>query len=213
MATQASSALLVFGPHTALPSKQYLTQLRALLLLDPRLSQLLHTLKRMPALWESLVKSDPSLENVPGQESLDSIERWITTGVLNWPSARPPNVLIAPVTVIVHLAQYLKYLGSKEDGVKHESLLDSARQCGVQGYGLGLLSAITIACSKREEDLWAKAAVAVRSAFCIGAYIDVDGRYARPPNETTSFLVHWQQEDGKRVFEAVAKSYKNVRGI
>ena len=50
-------ALLVFGPQTGAPYAKYLSQVREVLLLDPRLRFLVEAIQGLPDLWNA--KLDP----------------------------------------------------------------------------------------------------------------------------------------------------------
>lgn len=210
MDTRSLPYLLVFGSQTTWPSKQYLNQLRAFLLLEPRLSTFLSAIRQLPTLWQTLLEFDPRLERVPGPSSLDALQRWIEKGESFSASEEPLNVLITPFTIIVHLIHYLHYLSSNDAKVTHATLLDSTQVGGIQGCCTGLLSAIAVACSKCEDDVVKHAATALRLAMCIGAYVDLEGAFASPPNRTTCLVVRWKWETGRGALLETLQSYREV---
>lgn len=212
-ATTAMSlpSLVAFGSQTLWPSSEYLQQLRAALLLEPRLRQFLVALKDLPTLWQDLVAHDPRLSAVPGQSALEDLTEWVNHGDFRATSGTPPNVLTMPFTVIIHIIQYIHYL----DGVQstHAEILHHAKTGGVQGFCTGLLTAMAIACSKNEEDINTLGVTAVKLALCIGAYVDLDGAFASEINETTSIAVRWRSEAGHdRILETL-RSYPGVSAV
>lgn len=129
--------MLVFGSQTTWPSKQYLSQLRAFLLLEPRLSPFLSAIRQLLALWQSLVDFDPCLERVPGPRSLDTLQRWIERGEPFSVEEGQLNVLTTPFTIIVHLIHYLHYLSSNDTKTTRATLLENTKVSGIQAAAPG----------------------------------------------------------------------------
>ncbi|KAF7554686.1 hypothetical protein G7Z17_g2695 [Cylindrodendrum hubeiense] len=69
------------------------------------------------------------------------------------------------------MVQYIDYL--QQTGCTHSDFLDSLKEGGVQGYCIGLLSAILVATSADEYELLAHAAAGIRISLAIGAYGDL----------------------------------------
>lgn len=207
-------SLVVFGPQTTnWPPSEYLSQIRASLQNEPRLSTFIEAIKQLPDLWTILVEYHPSLCAVPGAQAIQSIQQWISSGELSWWPGSLPNVLFTPLTVIIQLVQYFCYLENDENhGVTHALVLESAKSGGVQGFCTGFLTAIAVACSANEEDVNVYGAVALRLAVCISAFVDLDGTFASPPNETTCLAVRWKPEKGcKGQLFHIMKDYPDVR--
>ncbi|KAL2851871.1 hypothetical protein BJY01DRAFT_244804 [Aspergillus pseudoustus] len=173
----AQPAALVFGPQTTLPSSELASQLRAALLLNPRLYPIRESIEALPTIWPVLLAADPALHQVCGARALKDLSRWLSRG--EFPAAREiselPSVFVTPFTVILHIVQYLSYTDPKHGGQRHEDVLESVReQGGVQGFCSGLLAAVTVATSVNLETMCHTAEVALRLAVGIGAYIDLD---------------------------------------
>ncbi|KAL3493898.1 hypothetical protein BJX62DRAFT_234754 [Aspergillus germanicus] len=170
-------AALVFGPQTTLPPPSLTSQLRAALLLNPRLYPLRESIEVLPAIWPVLLSADPALDQVPGARALKDLTCWLSHG--EFPPAKEiselPSAFVTPFTVILHIVQYLSYTDPKHGGPRHEDVLESVRkQGGVQGFCSGLLAAVTVATSPDIETVFRRADVALRLAVGIGAYIDLD---------------------------------------
>lgn len=209
----ALPSLIVFGSQTEWPSKQVLVQLRESLLNDPSLSTFLTAIKELPHLWEDLLKSNPSLKRVPGLESVNDILGWIDRGEFAWASEMPPNVLSTPFTIIIHIVQYFKFLKENKGYTTHADIIENVKYAGIQGFCAGFLSAIALACSKNEDDLGILGAVALRLAFCIGAFVDLEGAFASPPNETSLFAVRWKSGGTKDKILRLLEGFPEVRAL
>lgn len=209
---QNPPSLLVFGSQTTLPSDRYLSQLRASILFDGRLYPFLTAIRQLADFWNGLVTFDARLEQIPGLKGLHVLQTWIERG--EPPKIRdiPANVLATPLTIIIHLVQYLHYLDSNNDvGTTHHALLDSLQGGGIQGCCTGLLSAIAVACSESEEDVVEYFCKALRLAVCIGAYVDLDKVNSVPPKQTTCLVVRWKSETGRFILDETLRSYKEVK--
>lgn len=207
----ALASLIAFGPQTSTPSTEYLSRLRANLLNDPRLRTFLSAIKELPKAWQTLVEWNSELRNVPGLQSTGYIQRWIDQGESAWTTKVLPNVLLTPLTVIIHIVEYFQYLDGVEGGATHSQVLDGALRGGIQGCCTGLLATIALACSKNEEGVNVLGAVALRLALCIGAFVDLDGAFASTPHETCCLAVRWRPEAGRDPVRAILRGYPDVR--
>ena len=209
-------SLLVFGPQTEYPAEKVLQDCRQELVSNARLSALREAVDDLPRLWQSLIEFDPSLRQVPGGKYLGDLKQWIKDGGGGFPHRKDnaPNHYALAVTVLLQITQYTRYLdnlGKVPD--PHRKVLDSVKAGGgVQGFCAGFLSAAAVASSAFEADLGASAAVALRLAVCIGAYVDVDGAYASVTMEYMAVAMRWREgsaEDKAKVDEII-RSTPNV---
>ncbi|KAL4957579.1 hypothetical protein BDW69DRAFT_180503 [Aspergillus filifer] len=172
-------AALVFGPQTTLPSPELAGQLRAVLLLCPRLYPLRAAIETLPHVWPVLLAADSALAAVPGQKSLQQLSYWLSHG--EFPRAKETSdlsaTLVTPLTMILHLVQYLLYTdeAGANPGRTHDDILSHVRDGGgVQGFCTGLLSAVAVATSPDLDTLCRQACVVLKLAVAIGAYVDLD---------------------------------------
>ena len=201
--------LVVFGSQAAWPSHEHLTEIRTTLLAEPPLRTFLCAIRELPSLWSALVKYDQSLSSVPGLRILNKFSNWLEHGSLPVESESLPNILCTPLTIIVHIVEYIKYLSHASPPVR-SSLLKSVRSGGIQGFCTGLLSAMAVTYSRNDEDINVYGAVALRLAVCIGAYVDRDGLFAEPPNEARCLAIRWKPEVGKSKVLEILKSFPDV---
>lgn len=224
-AHQGPPSLLVFGPHTDFPSEEVLSDLRHELVSNPYLSALRDGVANLPRFWDGLIASDPSLRPVPGAEHLARLARWVADGgpfprgsQIPHRDERAPNHYALAVTVLLHIAQYVRYLGHLGGGRQgesaHRSILDSIRSGGgIQGFCVGFFSAVAVAGAKDEASLGATAAVALRLAVCVGAHVDRDGFFAQEPNRARCVAVRWRESvvAEKAELDKLIRSYPQVR--
>lgn len=157
------------------------------------------------------MKSKPSLKQVPGLEAINSLLQWIDHGEFSRISDLPPNVLSTPLTIIIHIVHYFEFLKADGRATTHANIIKSVKVAGIQGFCTGFLSAVALACSKNEEDVSTLGAVALRLAFCIGAFVDLDGVFADPPNETHLIAVRWKSDDSKNTVLNILQDFPDVR--
>lgn len=214
-ATQGPPTLLVFGPQTSLPSDEVLADVRSELVGNHSLSALCNAAVHLPRFWDRLVASDPSLRPVPGAEQLARLARWIEHGgslLAHHAQGPVPNHLALAVTLLVQIAQYARYLGHLGDAARRRggpgaadaqldiiSAVGGPGSGGIQGFCVGLLSAVAVASADGESGLGPAAAVALRLAVCVGAYVDLDGVFAPDTSRTlySCLAVRWRE--GKQV--------------
>lgn len=182
--------LVIFGPQRSLPDPGDCSRLRLVLLSEPTL---VAAIKDLPNLWHALLQAVPELRRVPGPKVFQELKAWIDHGRPLTLSQPCPNVLLTPLSVIADIANYLHYLRvfSSEKGKTHTAILESVEEYGsFQGLCTGVLAAIATACSKEESYIGEYSAVALRLAVCIGAFVDLEGAFAIPPNEACCLGVH-----------------------
>lgn len=204
----SSPSLFVFGPQTTWPSPEYLSQLRATLLLEPRLQELLSSIKGLQILLQNLAQYDSKLVRIRGSEQVQKLQEWIDQGTFPFTSQVPPNIITMPLTIIIHLVQYTHYLENNPQGLTHAQMLEAAQIGGIQGFCIGLLSAITVGCAKTEHDLGKLGGVALRLAACIGAYVDMDSAIEC---ETSVIAVRWNSSGSQDLVTDALKAHHNVR--
>lgn len=217
-ATQGPPTLLVFGPQTSLPSDEVLADVRSELVGNHSLSALCNAAVHLPRFWDRLVASDPSLRPVPGAEQLARLARWIEHGgslLAHHAQGPVTNHLALAVTLLVQIAQYARYLGHLGDAADAQldiiSAVGSPGSGGIQGFCVGLLSAVAVASADGESGLGPAAAVALRLAVCIGAYVDLDGVFAPDTSRTlySCLAVRWREGEQVDVGKLVG-SYSQV---
>lgn len=206
-------SLLVFGPHTELPSHELLAELRQELVTNPRLSSLQDAVKDLPRFWQTLTGYDPNLSSVPGATYLGDLQRWIEEGgPLPHQVGNTPNLLGLPLTLALQITQYVRYLGRVEAKEPHRLVLKGLQGGGIQGFCVGLLSAIAVSCSENEVDVATNAAVGLRLAVCIGAYIDHDASSAGENTQTACLAVRWRDDNVNEKQEIIdlVRTYPDV---
>ena len=200
-------SLLVFGPQTSWRNSEQLSQFRDLLVVEPRLHSFVDAIRNLPTLWNDLLQYDSRLEQTSGLDSIKKVSRWLDGEDLSVSVDVQPNTLTTILTIIVHLTQYLYYIDNDIDYPSQSKVIENIQAGGVQGFCIGLLSAVAVASSRNEEDLNHFGAIALRLALCAGAYVDLD----RILNVDTVFLaVRWRTETSYERVEEILKGYSNV---
>ena len=201
-------SLLVFGPQTSWPSKVYLLQLREVLLSEPRLESFINAIRALPELWTILIEKDPRLNRTNGLDSIRRLLLWIDGEIeVSADYEERPNTLTMPFTIVIHLIQYFYYFDNDIDYPSQSKVIHSVQHAGVQGFCTGMLTAVAVACSKNEQDVNAFGAVAMRLAFCVGAYADL---HSVLHVETVSLAVRWRSDTGHDRVREILKGYNDA---
>jgi hypothetical protein len=209
----ALPSTIVCGSQTPPPSRECLQRIRSNLK-DPKLKELAKVVDDLPLFWSHLVEVKPVLSQVNG-EALKQLKDWARDECSLEIPEDLPNILLAPLTVIIHLVQYLRFAhsldadDSQED--RHRRILHSTCKGGFQGLCTGFLSAAALACSKTERDIWCNATVALRLATCIGAYVDLDRLTYDSTDVHTCIIIHWEDNCGQDRVTEVLRGYPGVR--
>ena len=201
-------SLIVCGPQAGWPTRQELFHLKAFLLSEPRLQPFLAAITELPKLWPSLTATFPELRTTKGFKLLGILAQWIHDEDCFQRDLEPPNILSTPLTVIIQIVQYFQYLRSL--GSTHADVLDSVQSGGIQGFCTGFLAATALACSQDEAEINVLGAVALRLAVCVGACVDLDGRFAEPSNPSACVTVRWKAEMGREDVDRILKHYPDV---
>jgi hypothetical protein len=205
-------SMLIFGPHVKLPPAETLEELRQDINTIPRLSALKHAVGDLPRFWNALVSFDPELSQVPGASRLGQLSQWLRVGGhLPHAQSDAPNYYGLAVTILLQISQYsryLDYLGSDA----HLRILKSVQAGGIQGFCAGFLSTLAVASAGEDTDLGSTAAVALRLAVCIGAYVDRDGIYSEQPEIYSTIAIRWKEgnPDGKSEVTKMIQSFPKV---
>lgn len=216
LATDSLPSLLVFGPQTEFPPEKVLQDFRQELISSPRLSALEEAVDDLPQFWQGLVDFDPSLRQVPGPKYLGHLKQWVRDGgPFPHHQSKSPNHYALAVTVLLQITQYSRYLDQLAKD-SHRRVLNSVNAGGgIQGFCVGFLSAVAVASSGSEVDLGACAAIALRLAVCIGAYVDQDGAYAPVATEYMAVAIRWREgnTDDKAEVDEIIRSNPHVSHV
>lgn len=208
------SSLLAFGPQIEFSFQDVLADLRQELINNPRLSGFHSAVKHLPGFWKTLIDSDSTLDPVPGAEYLGHLRRWVVDGGL-FPHhlGKITNVYALPITVILQITQYFRYLSWLGVDDAHGVVLEGLESDGIQGFCLGFLSALAVSSSEQEADIGPVATISLRLAVSIGAYVDQDGVFAEPPNEMACAAIRWRGENVSKRDELtdLIRTYPDVR--
>ncbi|RLL95504.1 hypothetical protein CFD26_101654 [Aspergillus turcosus] len=208
----ALPSTVVCGSQTPVPSSDCLQRIQSNLK-DPKLKELAKAVDDLPQFWSHLVEVKPVLSQV-NDEPLKKLTDWASGECFLEIPEGLPNILLAPLTVIIHLVQYLRFVHSldaddfQED--RHRCILQSTERGGFQGLCTGFLSAAALACSGSERDIWCNATVALRLATCVGAYVDLDRLTYDSADDHTCVIIHWEDNCGKDRVTEVLKRYPGV---
>lgn len=233
-------SLIVCGSQTIPPTRETLDQLASYLTQspNPEIKALKEVVLALPELWATLKATELRFHPL-SDEPIISLRGWLlhhdtgnesngdgySLSHLNIPDTLP-NILLAPLTVIIHIAQYSQYLdglgldGSDDSHVHirqttvYQSTTDKVSR--FQGLCIGSLSAAALDASPTRTALAQNAAAAVRLAVCIGAYVDSERLAESSPSsssEMVCFIARWGVDCCREMVEAILDRYPEVRAF
>jgi len=204
-------SLITFGSLASWPSAYHLRDFQKAITSDESLSPVTEAVRSLPAFWDTLASINGSLLAVAGRNAAERLVAWVTTGEgLGFGTDdAPPSAIAMPMTIIAHLCQYLDYLQHNEnEDISHTTLVESAaRRGGIQGFCAGLLSALAIAGAEDTKDIGQHGALAVRLAFAIGVYVDLDSSAL---GETECLAARWKSPAGLEELQDAIQKYDGV---
>lgn len=214
--TQPLPSLLIFGPQTQFPSAGVLAGLREELINNPSLSGLVEAIESLPQFWKALTEHDQTLDEPQGAKHVSDLRHWaLYGGTLPHQDSGLINVFAVPVTVILQLTQYIRYITGLRITQPHLGILAGLRQAGVQGFCIGFLGALVVASARSEADIGNVAGTILRLAVCIGAYVDNDGVNDTTTSSSACVAVRWKEgmANGKGEVSALIHSFDGVSSV
>lgn len=189
----ALPSLIAFGALAPWPPLDRLDQLRNTLQHEDSLKPIVKAIQELPLLWKDLSNQDPNLHSIAGAAAADQLAQWISgAGTIQIVDDKG-NVTKMPVTTIAQIVQYISYLRQCDGPLAHQSIKRSvAVGGGIQGFCIGLLSALAVASGTTEDDVGHFAAISVRLAFCVGAYVDLDQHCNGGDSKASNLAVRWK---------------------
>ena len=189
----ALPSLIAFGALAPYPESDRLDQLRNALQQHNSLKPIIKAIQELPSLWKALSTQDQSLHSIDGKAAADQLAQWINGADTAHIVDDKGNVTRMPFTTIAQIAQYVSYLRQNDEPLRHESIRKSAALGGgIQGFCIGILSALAVASGKTEDDVGNFAAMSVRLAFCVGAYVDLDRHRNGGDSKASTLAVRWK---------------------
>ncbi|CBF89312.1 hypothetical protein AN0523.2 [Aspergillus nidulans FGSC A4] len=210
--TQAENLILIFGPQDPNLNDAYLQSLRTNLLDSPFLQWIVHTLIQLPQEWQRIAPTHTELGSFQGQKYLQLLSEWMRKGTLPGNIFPLPNILVTPLVVTTHLAQYTKLLEQLNPAIATNDMLSGIVKHDIQTVGLctGLLSSAAVASSATLAELEKHGAAAIRMAMAIGALVDAGDTEVEDGDKWQSLAVGWTTQNGDAELEGISKQFSHA---
>ncbi|KAF7562621.1 hypothetical protein G7046_g1520 [Stylonectria norvegica] len=197
----------IFSPQSSSPKPSYLAHVRSRLLEEPLLKPLRDAITETPETWDSLASSRKGTKWAQdGRQRLERLSAWLETGVSEPIELDTSGLVTLPLLTTIHMVQYLDYL--HQTSRTHSDFLELLRDGGVQGYCIGLLSAIIVATAADEQELAQRAAAGIRISLAIGAFGDL--AEASSTTEWTTLAIrlrHGSKKEEEELLQRFPGSY------
>lgn len=157
---------------------------------DETLAFLIDILAELPSLWSLYTEADPELSQISGDRQLAALNE-VVQGQLPSSAVKATNLLLTPVTVIRQLVDFMKLAGSTIHPAfgSSSSVKPGTNITDVQGFCVGILSAIAVATSRNEGEFQNIASKVIRLAVYVGAVVDLDERLS---GSHSSLAIRWR---------------------
>lgn len=192
---------LVFGPQCLAFDRTAANELRAHLVGNKSMSWALETLRGLASYWTELESTIPGLKESHGEEAMGDLNHWLSTGEFGVVKFPLPNILLTPLVVILHLAQYQQLRNSSKISRHTKETL---------GLCTGLLSAAAVSCSDDDKQLQQNGATVVRLAMVLGAVVDGNDVSLGPEMRAKSYSVAWTSSGMKADLNRMLEVFPEV---
>lgn len=165
--------VVLFGPQSTKFEANGLNRMREVLSTSSCLQSLHDDILHFERFGKYLEESDPDLRLIGVIRSASLISDWMkgrNSEILK-ALTHYPNVIATPLTVI---HQILLYFQQWSGDPSKNPLLTPTSKTTLKGLCIGQLTATAARLSPSEAELARLASTAVRLAFCIGSYVDLD---------------------------------------
>ncbi|KAL4811694.1 putative polyketide synthase [Aspergillus spinulosporus] len=173
-------------------------------------------LDELPSLWAIMTDAWPALDRIPGERGLTALSQIINNEISASHMNERSNIILTPLTVMAHLAEFW----GLQDVAAHPAFPPESsakypptavpRIIDTQGFCVGILAAIVVACSRDSHEFRMVASSAIRLAVCIGALVDLDETAF---GNATSMAVRWESQDGYDRLQKVLVQDPTVKKI
>lgn len=207
-----SNTVLLFGPQALSFDEGVFRRLTTSLSKTSNQQWVLKTIKELPAHWEVFRNAFPHLSAVPGRELLHDLVDWFLDGSM--PTQKPsglPNVLLSPLVVIAHLAQYAEYMQlCHPEAHNEDSLAAPLPNTETLGFCTGILSATVVSCSTSKTQFSTFGATAIRLAVLIGGLVDAEDARDNK-GKSGSLAAVWKSHQSQLEMTQILKRFPEVR--
>lgn len=182
---------LLFGPQCS-EIEDSITHIRDAVLKDPTaLGFLSELIDQLPSLWPVITDAWPALDQLSGEKQLAALGQLFEDRLSSSCKLEASNLILTPVTVMRHIVDFwtLQHVARHPVLPSLSSQTAALRVIDTQGFCVGILAAIAVACSRNICEFQAMASNAIRLAVCIGALVDLDEIVS---GNTTSMAVQWE---------------------
>ncbi|KAK2591233.1 hypothetical protein QQS21_011075 [Conoideocrella luteorostrata] len=211
--------ILLFGPQVASFSSESITHINSAIRHE---TWAVDALASLPSIWPRALAKIPNLRSIPGDWLLAQLQTWLTEtpptsrALDDW-SDGLPNTLLAPLTTILQLIQYRRYVHARYPNEldPHTMFIDTNSANPIYGdsktvllgFCTGLLAVFATASAGNAEEWNHNAAVAICLAALTGMVIDAsDATHCN--GRAQSYGTAWQGgREGKVQLEAIVSHY------
>jgi hypothetical protein len=202
MISSTSHPVLLFGPQSTEVHVDRLSSIRQVLSTCSSLHDLHDDIVRLESFGSSLETADANLKSIGAKTSSSIISEWMkgNDSAIVEALQSHPNTIATPLTVLNQLLLFFQHW-SDSYSLPNRIPITSSTTFG--GLCVGQLAATVARLSSDVKEFNRLGSAAVRLAFCIGAYIDLDRHHSGEQNEASCLVVSCPEasDDVQRIRE------------
>ncbi|KAL4938015.1 hypothetical protein BDV06DRAFT_232189 [Aspergillus oleicola] len=193
---EASQGIVVlFGPQSS-DVEEAISCIQSYVRENPSATYLVDIIRNLPSIWLAIQETWSPLAQLDGKRQLETLVRFIDGGAFP-ASAKSPNILITPLTVLQHIVEFCRLRKTTTDSQTKD----------VQGFCVGFLAAIAVASAHNETEFRSVVAKVVHLAVCIGALIDSN---ELERGRAGSLAVRWSGDEGQSCMGQVLAAHPDA---
>lgn len=210
-----ATTVLLFGPQTLSFQEQSSRNLRSIIRSHWDNGWMRTTIDELPRYVKLLSQKTRKPQPDPALELLQRLTEWLDSDTPSPMPERLPNLVLTPLVVLAQLSQYAQYVevAHVDAGLGCDRWSPQLRRSETLGFCTGFLSALTVSSASNKADFQTFAAVAVRLAALIGAFVDAedgDGRVTKYTSLSAAWNTPEQVEEVKTAVAEDPDTYFSV---
>lgn len=191
--------VLVFGSQAPSLDAAVLESLHSTIASTDGSKWLFTTVAELPQIWDNFVSQFPECGSGTNSQMLSQLVSWTKTGKLSTDLTALPSIILSPLVVVTHLAEYMS-ISSQIEPFFIEAL----------GFCTGFLSAIAASLSQDQHQIESYGAIVIRLAMIIGGIVDLQEQ-TNEQGPSKCLAAAWNSSEARLALDSTLARFPEVR--